>query len=164
MAIPNSQIGWGVEAKLLREIIKRLTQLTGQGSVVNVDFTDLINAIVAATGDVVNAVVAGYCCQECNNWSAGNVTSDSLSLPSSTVHSITIIVESGTVTLSNGTQTVSLIEGMSVTLTASQLLSEALTIDATNGSAAYVMIACSPITTTTTTEEVTTTTTTQLPD
>jgi len=100
-------------------------------------------------------------CRECNDWSLGNVTSTSKVFAAGTLNSITIIVESGTVNVSNGTESTDLIEGQSLTFSAASLLSHALTIDASAGKAIYAVVTCT--TTTTTTAAPTTTTTTAVP-
>jgi len=118
------------------------------------DYTEIIEAI-DALGD---RLIANDCCDECNDWSIGTADGSSVTLPADSLHSITIIVESGTVNISNGTENADLIEGESVTFTASKgNLTQAITIDATNGKAIYTMITCVEVTTTT--EEPSTTTT-----
>jgi len=117
---------------------------------------DVIVDAIEALGD---RLIANDCCDECNDWSLGTVESESLTLAANTLHSITIIIESGTVNISNGTENADLIEGETVTYTASLgNLTQAVTIDATSGKAIYTIITC--VTTTTTTGAPTTTTTT----
>lgn len=155
MAILSKQVGYSTEANLLYEILKRLKNLNcGGGS-------------------------SSSCCHECNYWYNGEVEGSSLTIPASLIHSITIITESGQVVVSNGSSTATYTEGMSVTFTASNLLIQAMTIDATIGHAIVAIIACADVspfgttttttlppttTTTTTTEELTTTTTTEFPN
>lgn len=118
------------------------------------DYTEIIDAI-DALGD---RLIANDCCEECNDWSIGTADSESVTIDADSVHSITIIVETGTVNISNGTENADLIEGESVSFTASKgNLTQAVTIDATAGKAIYTVIRCVP--TTTTTEEPVTTTT-----
>lgn len=125
----------------------------GSGGTIDVDV--IVDAI-EALGD---RLIANDCCDECNDWSLGTVENDTHTITALSVHSVTIIVESGTVNISNGTENADLIEGETVTYTASHgLLTQAVAIDATNGKAIYTIITC--VTTTTTTAVPTTTTTT----
>lgn len=118
------------------------------------DYTEIIEAI----DNLGDRLIANDCCEECNDWSIGTVESGTYTFDADTIHSITIIVETATVNVSNGTENADLIEGETVTFTASKgNLTQAVTIDATNGKAIYTVIRCVP--TTTTTEEPVTTTT-----
>lgn len=125
------------------------------------DITEIIEGLDEINIKLTQLIEAN-CCDECNDWSIGTANATSVTLDANTIHSITIIIESGTVNVSNGTENADLIEGQSVTYTASHgNLTQAVTIDATNGKAIYAVITCVEVTTTTTTgAEVTTTTTT----
>jgi hypothetical protein len=118
---------------------------------------DVIVDAIEALGD---RIVASNCCNECNDWSIEEVESGSVTFPANTLNSITIIIESGTVNISNGTDDADLIEGETVTYTASQLLAEEVIVDATDGRAICAVLRCTPVTTTTTTGTPGTTTTT----
>ena len=125
------------------------------------DLTEVIEGI-DEINDKLTQMINANCCDDCRDWSIGTADGNSVTLDAGTIHSITIIVESGTVNVSNGTENADLIEGQSVTYTASHgNLTQAITIDATEGKAIYAIITCAATTTTTTSEpEVTTTTTT----
>ena len=111
------------------------------------DYTEIIEAI-DNLGDII---IANNCCDECNDWSVGAVETTTKTFAADTLHSITIIVETGTVNVSNGTENADLIEGESVTWTTSHgKLTQAVIIDATNGKAIYAIITCAEVTTTTT--------------
>ncbi len=118
------------------------------------DYTEIIEAI----DNLGDRLIADSCCEECNDWSIGTVDGGSYTFAADSIHSITIIIESGTVNVSNGTENADLIEGESVSFEASKgNLTQAVTIDATNGKAIYTVITCVEVTTTT--EEPVTTTT-----
>ena len=78
----------------------------------------------------------------------GAVESDTKTFEADSIKSITIIVESGTVNVSNGSENVDLIAGQSITLTASELLASQVVIDATSGKAIWAVISCDGVTTT----------------
>lgn len=113
------------------------------------DNTELIETINEAADRIIQSFVDNNCCPDCDEWSTGDVEGDSQTFDADTLHSITIIVESGTVNVSNGTENVDMIEGQSVTYTATYKLTQALTIDATLGKAIYAIITCAESTTTT---------------
>lgn len=124
------------------------------------DYTELIETIENygdSVIDLLNRTIACEC-RDCNDWSIGTAESESVTLDANTIHSITIIVESGTVNVSNGTENADLIQGETVTYNAESTLAQAITIDATSGKAIYAIITCTPATTTTTVEQTTTTT------
>jgi hypothetical protein len=100
-------------------------------------------------------------CRDCNEIGMGAVDNTTKAFAANTLNSITIIIESGTVNISNGTENVDLIEGESVTYTAASVISNEITIDATGSGnkAVYATITCADTTTTTTIEVSTTTTT-----
>ena len=140
------------------------------GVTVDVDMTDVIEAI-NNNGSAISLQIAQLIectCKECNDWEMGSVESESKTFEAESIKSITIIVESGTVTISNGTDTTDLIIGQSISFTASDLLASQIIIDATAGKAIWAVIKCTDSEVTTTIEEVTTTieevTTTQIPD
>ena len=125
---------------------------------------NIVDAIEAQTETLVAAINKDYNC-----WSTGEVDGSSTTIAAGTVNSVTIIVEEGTVNISNGVENADLIEGETVTFTASTLIANSVVIDATSGRAIYITMSatCSstttttaPVTTTTTTSDVTTTTTT----
>ena len=118
------------------------------------DYTEIIEAI----DNLGDRLIANDCCEECNDWSIGTADGTTVVIPADSVHSITIIIETGTVNVSNGTENADLIEGETVTWTASKRnLTQAVTIDATEGKAIYTVLTCVEVTTTTD-EPVTTTT------
>lgn len=123
-----------------------------------VDFTDVTDKLQ----DIINCV-----CRDCSSWSIGTVDNASETLSAGTINSCTIIVETGDVTVSNGSESATLTTGQSITFEADNPLDQDIEIDATGGGKAhYVITTCATTTTTTvapttttTTEEVTTTTT-----
>jgi len=139
-----------------------------------VAFNALLTACCCGSGSgdstaIIEAFLSKNCCPDCNDWSIGTVESATKTFDALSLHSITIIVVSGTVNVSNGTENADLVDGESVTWTGSQLLTQQVIIDASSGKANYAIITCKETVTTTTeepvitttTEEETTTTTTQ---
>jgi hypothetical protein len=124
------------------------------------DYTELIDTIENYGDSIITILNRTISCEcnNCNDWSIGTAEGESVTFDTNTIHSITIIVESGTVNVSNGTENADLIEGESVTYTAEATLNQAITIDATSGKAIYAIITCTATTTTTTVEQTTTTT------
>jgi hypothetical protein len=115
------------------------------------DYTEIITAIE----NLGDRIIANNCCDECNDWSVGAVENATKVFDANTLHSITIIVETGTVNVSNGTENADLIEGESVTWTATKrTLNQEVTITATSGKAIWAIITCAEVTTTTTPEAV----------
>lgn len=127
-----------------------LMELCGASVTGTVDFTD----VTAKLQEVIDCV-----CRDCSSWYNGTVTGASETLSAGTINSCTIIVESGSVVVGNGTTTQTLVAGMSVTIEADNPLDQDIVIDATSGVAHYVVTTCTTTTAeaTTTTEEVTTT-------
>lgn len=95
-------------------------------------------------------------CRDCNEAGMGSVEDDDITFDANTLNSITIIVETGSVTISAGEESVTLIKGETVTFNASSKISNAITIDATGegNKAVYVKISCNETATTTTTTTV----------
>lgn len=131
MTIKNAEVGWGIEAKLLREILKMLERL------------------LRVTSN--NAPLEDACCEECNSWGTLVIEGEGYTFPIGNINSITIIVEEGTVVISNGFDSSELTQGMSVDLTATTVLEQPVMVDASSGKAVCVYLYCSGITTTTST-------------
>lgn len=131
MALKNAEVGWGIEAKLLREILKMLERL------------------VKLTYN--NAPLEDACCEECNGWGTLVIENESYTFPAGNINSITIIVEEGPITVSNGISSSVLIQGMEIDVTATTVLEQPVIVDASSGKAVCVYLYCSGITTTTST-------------
>lgn len=135
-----------------------------------------LNGTVHPTGEAFavafNTMIAQCCCGGSSGESGyntaydcpyfGSIESTTGEIPADTYNSVTIIVETGTVNIDNGDQNVDLVEGETVTFTASGTIATAIAIDATEGKAIWIAMGecAGSITTTTTTVAVTTTTTT----
>ena len=105
------------------------------------DTTSIVNKLQ----EVINCV-----CRDCSSWYNGTVESATTTLSAGTINSCTIIVESGSVIVGNGTTTQTLTTGMSITIEADNPLNQDIVINATSGKAHYVVTTCATTTTTTT--------------
>jgi hypothetical protein len=75
-----------------------------------------------------------------NSWQVGKVDGTTKTILANTAKSVTVIVEAGTVTFGNGTQSSALPEGESITITATELFTNDIIIDGTSGIATWVMV------------------------
>ena len=145
-----------VHATALEFVVAFNTMIAECGAVsidnatVDVDMTDVIEAINSSSTSISQKIqdLITCTCKECNDWSMGAVESDTKTFEADSIKSITIIVESGTVNVSNGSENVDLIAGQSITLTASELFASQVIIDATSGKAIWAVISCDGVTTT----------------
>lgn len=116
-------------------------------------FVVAFNAMIATCVSSASGSSGGAYSVDYNDWQIGDTESATKTFDANTVHSVTVIVESGTVNVSNGTESTDLITGQSITLTATTLLAQDVVIDATSGKAIWIAVTY----TATTTEEPTTT-------
>ena len=124
-------------------------------------FVVAFNAMMATCVSSDSGGSGGAYSVDYNDWQVGDTESATKTFDADTIHSVTIIVESGTVNVSNGTEETDLITGQSISVTATTLIANDVVIDATNGKAIWVVSSqtAEPTTTAapTTTEEPTTT-------
>ena len=124
-------------------------------------FVVAFNAMIATCVGSSSEGSGGAYSVDYNEWQVGDTESATKTFAADTIHSITIIVESGTVNVSNGTEETDLITGQSISITATTLIANDVVIDATSGKAIWVVTTFTAIPTTTdaptTTESPTTT-------
>jgi len=132
------------------DFVVAFNELMKGGTTVNaiVDFTDVTTKIQ----EVIDCV-----CRDCNDWDINSVESDTVTIAADTVNSCSIIFESGTVNVSNGTNNADLSTGQSITVDGSWGLNQDIVIDASAGKAIYITTSCAEVTTTTTVAATTTT-------
>lgn len=128
-----------------------ISQITLNGTVHSTAqaFVVAFNAMIATCVGSSGGDGGGAYSVDYNEWLIGSSEAETKTFDADTIHSVTIIVEAGTVNVSNGTENANLITGESVSFSATTLLANDVVIDATDGKAIWVATTFTETTTTT---------------